>query len=265
MTTPTSGPTWWYAFLKERKVQHIRTFFALGCRESNANPSCLYPAGAPWGDWEHGNGRHFDTGVLQCNDVHLDTLRSIYGPSVDMRIMLDPAKCLEYSIRLSKNGFADWGLKVAPDESSYSFDWSAYPASWRTQYAADSEAGFTTWWNAYPAYVKAAGGPAIPVPPVVPKPTPKPAPKPAVPTGRVVLADVAYGKSNTSIKVVQIALNGVVRAGLVADGQFGPKTQAAYDTFRRNILGWHGPDAAGAPGLTSLTALGKQAHFTVIA
>jgi hypothetical protein len=250
----SSGPAWWYGFLKAHNVHYIRTFFALGCRESGANPLCLYPSGAPWGDWVNGNGRKFDVGVLQVNVVHLDTLRTIYGPDTDMRVMLDPAKCLDYSIRLSKTGFGDWGLKVAADESSYSFDWSSYPQSWVDSYAADSEAGFKKWWDAYPTYAKAT----TPAPVIT-----GPSPKPKQPT--VSLHAVHYGATNGSVALVQTALNKVMKENLVIDAQFGPKTQAAYDKFRRVVLGWQGPDATGSVGMTSLTELGKRAGFAVIA
>jgi hypothetical protein len=248
----SSGPAWWYGFLKANNVHYIRTFFALGMRESGANPLCLYPIGAPWGDWVNGNGRKFDVGVLQVNVVHLDTLRTIYGPDTDMKVMLDPAKCLEYGLRLSKNGFGDWGLKVANDESSYTFDWSSYPSSWVDKYSADSEAGFKKWWDAYPTYAK--------TPPTPVRPPAKPAVKPV----QVLLSDVQQGRTNPSVKVVQTALNKVLKANLVTDGQFGPKTQAAYDNFRRSVLGWRGADATGSVGRSSLTALGKRAGFTVI-
>jgi hypothetical protein len=147
-----SGPQWWAQFLHDHKVPNPRVFFALGCRESGANPAMLYPAGAPWGDWVNGGGRKFDVGTMQINVVHLDAIRAKYGPNVTMQLMLDPVKNLEYAQTLAKNGFGDWGLKVSADGNSFSFDWSAYPASWVAQYAADSEAGFKQWWGAYPTY-----------------------------------------------------------------------------------------------------------------
>jgi hypothetical protein len=254
MTAPVSGPEWWYAFLRTKNVNNIRVWFALGCRESGANPSCLYPAGAPWGDWEHGNGRHFDTGVLQCNDVHLDTLRSIYGPTVDMSLMLDPSKCLEYSQHLAKSGFLDWGLKVSADGQSFVFDWSSYPADWVTKYAKDSEAAFTKWWNEFPKY-------AAPVP-LVPKPVTQVS-VPVVKKPMVRVSNIQLGKRNSEVTIVQAALNRFVKSSLVVDGAFGPATQNAYDKYRRTLLGWNGPDSTGSIGIGSLRALGVKAGFTV--
>jgi len=253
MTGAVSGPEWWYAFLRTKNVSNIRVWFALGCRESGADPNCLYPVGAPWGDWEHGHGRHFDTGVLQCNDVHLDTLRSIYGPNVDMSLMLDPNKCLEYSQRLAKNGFADWGLKVSADGQSFTFDWSSYPADWVAKYAKDSEAAFIKWWNEFPKY--AAPAPLAPKPPAAKVTAAK---KPVV---RV--SNVQFGKTNADVKIVQAALNTFIKSSLVIDGAFGPATQNAYDKYRRSLLGWSGPDATGSIGIGSLKALGARAGFTV--
>lgn len=45
------------------------------------------------------------------------------------------------------------------------------------------------------------------------------------------------------------------------DGIAGPKTEAAYDQFRRSI-GMTGHDAVGTPGLASLRALAKKAKTT---
>ena len=149
---PTSGPVWWAKFLKDRKVSNPRVWFALAGRESNFTADCVYPAGAPWGDWKNGNGRPFDCGVLQINVVHGDNIRAMFGPTADQRVMLDPAKCLQYAQSLAKGGFSDWGLKVSPDGQSYSFDWHQYPSDWVTKYAADSQAGFKKWWDLYPTY-----------------------------------------------------------------------------------------------------------------
>jgi hypothetical protein len=97
-----------------------------------------------------------------------------------------------------------------------------------------------------------------------PKPAPVPAPKPVTPVTPTVVsvAAVQPGKSGPQVGLVQKALNVVLGSGLTVDGSFGPKTQAAYSAWQRN-LGYTGSAADGAPGTKSLTALGSRYGFTV--
>lgn len=242
-----SGPAWWYDFLKARKVPNIRVWWSLGIRESTANPLCLYPGGAPWGDWVNGNGRKFDVGVLQINVVHLSGIRAMFGPSVDMRVMLDPEKCLTYAISLTDGGkdFSDWGLVVT--SSGYRFDWSAYPDAWVQANAASSEAGFKAAWDLFPKYAAAVPGtsttaPSLPV---------------------IQLSYVMPGKQNGDVLIVQKALARAVGLNYSSGpGVFGPRTQAAYAKWQRS-LGYTGADADGIPGRQSLAALGKRFGFSV--
>lgn len=66
------------------------------------------------------------------------------------------------------------------------------------------------------------------------------------------------------VLIVERALNaeGFLSSTWV-DGSWGSKTQDAYDRFRREVLGYTGDDATGAPGKTSLTKLGKRHGFAV--
>ncbi len=70
--------------------------------------------------------------------------------------------------------------------------------------------------------------------------------------------------SYPSAKVVESALNkeGLLDASLV-DGHFGTSTIGAYAAWQRR-LGYHGSDADGIPGNTSLTKLGNKYGFRVI-
>ena len=256
MSAAVKGPEWWYSFLRAKNVKFIRVWWSLGMRESGGDPGMLYPAGAPWGDWVNGNGRKFDVGTLQVNVVHLDSIRAIWGQDKDMSFMLDPNNNLAYAQRLAAKGFLDWGLKVSAAGTSYAFDWSSYPSDWVTAYAKNAENGFTHWWNEFPKYA-------------APNPLPSgPKPKPPVSTAKkpvIHVASVQPGKRNYDVKVVQIALNSLYKSGLAVDGAFGPRTQVAYDKFRRELMGWSGPDATGSVGRSSLAALGAKAGFTVVA
>lgn len=248
----SSGPDWWLRFLRAHKVPNERALFAIGCRESGPDSNCMYPAGAPWGDWKHGNGRHFDTGVLQINDRHCETAAAL-GYGTDMRWALDPEKALDYALK--HLSWSDWGLKLSADGNSYTFDWSGWPSPYRPgeSGAVEAEAGFKEWWDAYPRYAATLDGPAP-----TPTPTPKPAQKPAVS-----LSGLLAGNS-ADVRIVQDALNRVHSVRLTLDGKWGPKTQAAYDWFRRADLGLTGTAATGTPGLQSLTALGdRTGAFTV--
>jgi hypothetical protein len=244
-----SGPQWLHDFLVAKGVPMpaIRILWSIGMRESGGDPSNVYPSGAPFGDWAHDGSPYFDTGCWQINNRHLATIRSLYGADKDMSLMLDPNYNFDYTYNhLSKKGtyFNDWGLKATT--TGYAFDWSGYPSDWVSQYAADSEAAFTHWWGLWPQY---SGAPA-PVNP--PKPAAAPIAKPVV----VQLSDVQPGANNSRVRVVQVALNKVLGAGLTVDGQFGAKTKAAYAKWQRS-LGYSGSAADGAPGRASLTALGR--------
>lgn len=67
------------------------------------------------------------------------------------------------------------------------------------------------------------------------------------------------------VRIVETAL---VDAGLLAkvrlDGHFGEDTVAAYAAWQRR-LGYRGDAADGIPGMTSLTQLGDEYGFTVVA
>jgi hypothetical protein len=75
--------------------------------------------------------------------------------------------------------------------------------------------------------------------------------------------------ATNSTKIVQMALAKEVGLNYSSGpGRFGPKTRAAYALWQRrysdsNSLGWSLADCNGAPGKTSLTALGKKYGFDV--
>ena len=65
-----------------------------------------------------------------------------------------------------------------------------------------------------------------------------------------------------AVRVVQAALNSVVAAGLVVDGLWGTRSQAAWDRFRVEVMGLTG---IHEPGPTSLAELGRRAGFSATA
>lgn len=94
-------------------------------------------------------------------------------------------------------------------------------------------AGF---WN--PAYVEPAPKP-VPTPPAKPKVT--------VPSGTPYLE---LGSQGARVKQLQAALNAARKAGLMVDGEFGPKTEAALKSFQKaaklSVDGVYGPKSATA-------------------
>ncbi|QIY93194.1 peptidoglycan DD-metalloendopeptidase family protein [Streptomyces sp. S1D4-11] len=79
----------------------------------------------------------------------------------------------------------------------------------------------------------------------------------------VALSHVCFGETNEDIRVVQEAL--IARGHEIPDGPtgfFGEQTKAAYRA-EQLVQGFTGADADGIPGCTSLTALGRQAGFSV--
>jgi peptidoglycan hydrolase-like protein with peptidoglycan-binding domain len=82
----------------------------------------------------------------------------------------------------------------------------------------------------------------------------------------VSLANVAPGKTNDDIKLMQSALaaeGGFMNPGPI-DGIYGPRTEAAVHAWQFH-LGFTGSDADGVIGRVSLTALGKLHGFRVSA
>ncbi|MFE5794987.1 peptidoglycan-binding protein [Streptomyces sp. NPDC056503] len=79
----------------------------------------------------------------------------------------------------------------------------------------------------------------------------------------VALANVQFGKENEDVRTVQKAL--IARGREIPDGAtgyFGDQTKAAYRA-EQLAQGFKGADADGAPGCTSLTALGHSIGFPV--
>jgi hypothetical protein len=156
-----AGPYWWLRFLRAHATEvgvFERAWWAIAMRESGGQPDCLYPSGAPWGDWQHGNGRHFDTGVLQVNDRHLDQVREMFGASADMSVMIDPSKAWQFARKYLV--WSDWGLVIAADGKSYRFSWEGWPSPYRPgeSGAVEAEKSFSYWWNQYPVAVKKVYG-----------------------------------------------------------------------------------------------------------
>lgn len=79
----------------------------------------------------------------------------------------------------------------------------------------------------------------------------------------VSLNNVQPGKKNNEILIVQKALSSEVGLDYSGGpGTFGPRTKSAYAKWQRK-LGYSGSDADGAPGKTSLSALGRKHGFSV--
>lgn len=96
------------------------------------------------------------------------------------------------------------------------------------------------------------------------KATPKPAPKP-VPAGKPWIWEAGPwvgDRVTNSTRIVQAALNDELKAKLVVDGKFGPKSRTAYGHWQTK-LGLVGEDADGVPGPWSLRKLGAKQGFEV--
>ena len=248
------GAAWCSKFLTEQNMHGAahRIVWTLAGRESGWDPSSMYPAGTH--DWKS-EQPPFDTGLLQCNSVNLPTVRKLYGPSADLRLLLDPVVNLRVARELSA-GWVDWsawGIGHVDAAGNVVFDWRQYPTSWLNKVTSsgktqreESEAGFLEIWKQYKA-------PAAVVPPTPIKP-------PVVPS--VSLSGVQRGIWK-DVREVQIALNHVINGHLVIDGKWGATTQSEFNRFRVQNLNLSGQAAAGLPGIQSLTALGKAAGFSV--
>lgn len=124
-----------------------------------------------------------------------------------------------------------------------------------------------THWASRAEMQKWAGSAPVPAKPSKPS---KPAAKPVVDLSNVLDArkkDVPAPTGRTSHKADVLLVEKALSAdgyldGRWIDGSWGTKTQDAYDAFRRR-KGYKGDDAKGAPGLESLTKLGKDHGFTV--
>ena len=120
--------------------------------------------------------------------------------------------------------------------------------------------------------IKPAPKPPAVIPPLKPNPVTiqpvpvKPAPVPAKPTApvKISVAQVQPGKKNSQVAVVQAALKKVGHDPKRNDGYFNKDTVTAYSEWQKR-LGYTGADADGAPGIKSLTELGKKTGFTVVA
>ena len=248
------GAVWCSKFLTERGMHGAahRIVWTLAGRESSWNPAMVYPAGTH--DWKQ-EQPPFDTGLLQCNSVHLDLVRTLYGPSADLRLLLDPVVNLRVARELSK-GWTDWtawGIGHVNADGTVAFDWSQYPAAWLNKVTSsgktqqqESEDGFLAIWQEYKA-------PAAVVSPTPVKP-------PASPTVSLSGVQRALWKD---VRQVQAALNKVLGTRLVIDGKWGPSTQAAFNRYRVECMGLSGQAASGLPGIQSLTHLGNAAGLSV--
>jgi hypothetical protein len=73
--------------------------------------------------------------------------------------------------------------------------------------------------------------------------------------------NVAYGKRNNSVRIVQNALRKQF-GGIVVDGYFGAQSKEYYACWQRH-LGYQGKDADGVPGMQSLTKMGQEYGFDI--
>lgn len=89
--------------------------------------------------------------------------------------------------------------------------------------------------------------------------------KPTTPkvTKEVHLKSLVLGATNDDVKVVQSALIDLLQANVKVTGKFDKATSDAYKLWQ-NKLGFHGKDADGLPGKSSLSAMGKEYGFKVV-
>jgi hypothetical protein len=89
--------------------------------------------------------------------------------------------------------------------------------------------------------------------------------KPTTPkvTKKVHMTSLVIGAINDDVKVVQAALIDLVGATIKVTGKFDKATSDAYKLWQHK-LGFHGKDADGIPGRSSLTSMGKAYGFKVV-
>lgn len=104
----------------------------------------------------------------------------------------------------------------------------------------------------------------VPAPPKPAPVPPKPVPAPPKGASKVSVKAVQKNKKNQQVVTVQNALKSEGLYKGAVDSVFGPSTVAAYSAWQKK-LGYTGTDADGAPGIKSLTELGKKYKFSVVA
>lgn len=155
-----AGDKWLYEFLayKGLRGDKLRVAWAIGMRESGGDPSLVaagsagswtYPNVPGWINWGTSDSPHYDTGVFQINNVHLDKVRSKFGSNVGMEQMVDPNKNFEIANDLSSNwtNLLAWGMN--PDGSFDDNSWRMYPDDWQSKYRAQTEQRTAEFFNQY--------------------------------------------------------------------------------------------------------------------
>lgn len=147
-----SGPEWLYQFLVDHGLrgQQLHTWWTIGMRESGGDPSNTTHGGSE--DWTSSGEPHYDVGLFQINNTHLDNIKSVYGASATMQMMLDANKNFEYTMHLSSNGtnLTPWALE--PDGQTFNF--SQYSADWISKYGNETEQNHAILWSEFDKYNK---------------------------------------------------------------------------------------------------------------
>lgn len=147
------GPAWLYQFLVDHGLRgkELQTAWTIGMRESGGDPSNTTNGGTE--NWTFSGSPHYDVGVFQINNRHLDAIRQMFGNDADMSLMLDPNKNFEYMMRLSKNLTSLYAWALEPDGKTFNWDVS-YGGRDNYRYADSAESNHMTFWNQYSKYNK---------------------------------------------------------------------------------------------------------------
>lgn len=147
------GPDWLYQFLVDHGLRgnDLQIAWTIAMRESGGDPGNTTNGGKE--NWTSSGSPHYDVGVFQINNRHLDAIRQMFGNDADMSLMLDPNKNFEYMMKLSKNLTSLYAWALEPDGKTFNWDVS-YGGRSNYSYADSAESNHMTYWNQYSKYNK---------------------------------------------------------------------------------------------------------------
>jgi len=155
------GPKWLKDFIKAHNVSEdvAKILWTIGMRETGGDPSEVYNPSGRVLDPKDSGAPHYDVGLYQVNNVHLDGIRAMFGASADMYTMKDPEKNWQFMKKLSNNftKWTDWGISgITPtgfthDFSGWGDSWQSGTKNYNTTVNNDAE-----WFSKYNQYSKGA-------------------------------------------------------------------------------------------------------------